>query len=475
MTPRPRRWGRSIAALAAAAALAVLVAAPAATAATTAAPVGMDKIEHVVIIVQENRSFDHYFGTYPGADGIPMTDGTPTVCAPDPRTDECVRPYHDRSLVNTGGPHAQQDFVRDIDHGRMDGFVTTAQQALPGKQRAQPVAGRDVMGYHDAREIPNYWRYAQDFVLQDHMYAPLASWSLPEHLALVSAWSAFCTRRDDPSSCRDSPQRVELPPDVSNPRVLSYGPKVDQPNYAWTDLTWLLAHAHVSWRYYLAVGAEPDCRNAAQVTCPKVRQRPHTTGIWNPLPYFTTVRQDHQLANIQDTQHLYRAARTGTLPSVAWVIPNHGTSEHPGTRITDGQAYVTRVVNAIMQGPDWSSTAIFLTWDEAGGFYDHVAPPVVGGNQFGLRVPGLVISPYARQGLIDDQTLSFDAYVRFIEDRFLHGARLDPATDGRPDPRPSVRETAPGLGDLAADFDFSQAPRPPVLLPERPPPTWRSQ
>ena len=86
------------------------------------------------------------------------------------------------------------------------------------------------------------------------------------------------------------------------------------------------------------------------------------------------MNRNHQLANIQDTRRLYEAARAGTLPAVAWVIPNHDTSEHPGTRITDGQAYVTRVVNAIMQGPDWSSTAIFLTWDEAGGFYDHVAP-----------------------------------------------------------------------------------------------------
>ena len=324
------------------------------------------------------------------------------------------------------------------------------------------------MGYHNASEIPNYWQYAQQFVLQDHMYSPVESWSLPEHLYLVSGWSALCSRRDDPMSCKDSPQRVELPPDVSNPRVLTYGPKVDRPNYAWTDLTWLLHRAHVSWRYYLAIGAEPDCRNPAQITCPTRRQSPHTTGIWNPLPYFTTVNRDHQLANIQDTQRLYAAARAGTLPAVSWVIPNHDTSEHPGTRITAGEAYVTRVVNSIMRGPDWSSTAIFLTWDESGGFYDHVVPPVVGGKQLGLRVPGLVISPYARHGVVDHQTLSFDNYVRFIEDRFLGGQRLDPATDGRRDPRPAVRETSPVLGDLTADFDFSQPPRAPVLLPERP-------
>ena len=138
------------------------------------------------------------------------------------------------------------------------------------------------------------------------------------------------------------------------------------------------------------------------------------------------MNHDHQLGNIQDTEHLYQAARAGTLPAVSWVIPNHDTSEHPPQSITDGQAYVTRVVNAIMRGPDWDSTAIFISWDEMGGFYDHVPPPIVGGNQYGLRVPGLVISPYARQGIVDHQTLSFDAYVRFIEDRFLGGQRLGP-------------------------------------------------
>jgi phospholipase C len=117
-----------------------------------------------------------------------------------------------------------------------------------------------------------------------------------------------------------------------------------------------------------------------------------------------------------------------------------------------------------MSGPDWSSTAIFLAWDDWGGFYDHVAPPIVDQNGYGLRVPGIVISPYARQGLVDHQTLSFDAYVKFIEDDFLNGDRIDPRTDGRPDRRPDVRERAPQLGDLRADFDFSQAPRPPMLL-----------
>jgi phospholipase C len=125
---------------------------------------------------------------------------------------------------------------------------------------------------------------------------------------------------------------------------------------------------------------------------------------------------------------------------------------------------VTGLINAVMKSSTWSS-AIFLARDDWGGFYDHVNPPVVDLNGYGLRVPGLIISPYARRGYIDHQLLSFDAYIKFIEDVFLNGQRLDPRTDGRWDPRPTVREIMPILGDLRADFDFSQSPHPPLILP----------
>src|SRR5947209_5326629 len=121
-----------------------------------------------------------------------------------------------------------------------------------------------------------------------------------------------------------------------------------------------------------------------------------------------------------------------------------------------------------MSGADWPSSAIFLTWDDWGGFYDHVAPPRVDQNGYGLRVPGMVISPYARDGFIDHQVLSQDAYLKFLEDDFLAGERIDPRTDGRPDPRPDVRESSAALGNLAHDFDFNQPPAPPFILPTHP-------
>jgi phospholipase C len=180
------------------------------------------------------------------------------------------------------------------------------------------------------------------------------------------------------------------------------------------------------------------------------------------------VQADHQLHNIQSTRAYLHAAKKGTLPAVSWIVPSGPDSDHPPAGVHRGQAYVTALINAAMRSPDWKSTAIFLSWDDWGGFYDNVVPPSVDQNGYGLRVPGLVISPYAKRGYIDHQTLSSDAYLKFIEDDFLSGSRLNPATDGRPDPRPDVREIAPTLGNLVQDFNFSQAPRVPMLLPTNP-------
>jgi len=427
---------------------------------------GIHKIRHVVVIMQENRSFDSYFGTYPGADGIPGLAGHPgTVpCAPDPGTSTCVKPYHDTSDRNAGGPHAYKDAVADINGGKMDGFEAQARKGrfLACHHTDNPGCSLtptrpDVMGYHDWHEIPNYWKYAQNFVLQDHMFEADNSWSLPSHLSLVSGWAARCSKHRDPMSCKSA---------VNAPWGATSKPgKVDFP---WTDLTYLLHRDHVSWHYYVANGNQPDCSDN-MMFCPRVHQGTLTESEWNPLPRFDDVWQDHQINDIQPVGDFYRAARRGTLPAVTWIAPNQANSEHPPSLVSTGQSYVTHLIDSIMRGPDWKSTAIFLSWDDWGGFYDHLNPPVVDHNGYGIRVPALVISPYAKQGYVDHQVLSSDAYLKFIEDDFLHGARLNPHTDGRPDSRPDARENAKILGNLVNDFDFSQKPRPPLLLPLHPP------
>jgi phospholipase C len=433
---------------------------------------GIHKIKHVIIIMQENRSFDSYFGTFPGADGIPMHDGVPTVCLPNP-SGPCARPYHDTADINGGGPHGEANAVADVAGGLMDGFIVERDAFhRTCKEVDDPACSLggtpDVMGYHTAAEIPNYWTYAKDFVLQDHMFEPVKSWSLPDHLYLVSAWSARCKNRSPMSCVNDivGPYGVSKFNQAVQEELTTGKTSID---LAWTDITWLLYAKHVSWAYYVQTGTQPDCDVDSDETCAPVRQSSTTPGIWNPLPLFGDVQQDHQLHNVQSLPGFFTAAKAGTLPAVSWISPSGNDSEHPPSSVHQGQAYVTALINAVMKSPDWNSSAIFLSWDDWGGFYDNVVPPAVDQNGYGLRVPGLVISPYARTGFIDHQILSSDAYLKFIEDDFLGGARLNPKTDGRPDRRPDVREDEPILGNLADDFDFSQRPRAPVLLPTNPP------
>ena len=451
---RPHRRALSLA-------LAVLAACLTGVPAAFASPSeGIHNIKHVVVIMQENRSFDSYFGTYPGANGTPGG-----VCVPDPSKGGCDAPYHVSNRNNLGGQHGHRAALADIDGGKMDGFV---EQAEKGRNctNVNPTcavcntsttpACEEVMGYHDAREIPNYWSYAHEFVLQDNMFEASMSASGHSHGYMVSAWYAVCPKGDaNPLDCVNSVEGGE------------------KKTHAWTDITYLLAKANVSWRYFIFEGAEPDCESDEEVVCTPAKQSPKTPSAWNELPTFTDVHEDGQLGDIQSLNGFYTAVHDPEgcgLPNVSWIVPKFKVSEHPNASVVEGQAYVTTLINAVMRSPCWPSTAIFLSWDDWGGLYDHVVPPKIDANGYGLRVPGLMVSAYARAGYIDHQQLSHDAYLKFIEDDFLEGARLNPTTDGRADKRPDVREEAPGLGDLASEFDFNQPPRAPVILAARPGP-----
>jgi len=313
---------------------------------------GIHKIKHVVILMMENRSFDEYFGTYPGAEGIPTAKGRFTVCVPDPASGKCDAPYHNAADVNGGGAHGAAAARADIDGGRMDGFVRVAERsskgcADPQNPNCAHSATPDVMGYHDAREVPNYWAYAQNFALDDHMFEPVASWSLPDHLYMVSAWSAACTSAN-PSSCRNQIVGPYTPAQqqrfVDQAIATGTAPVSD----AWTDITYLLYTHHVSWGYYVETGSEPDCVDDA-ATCPAKAQSYKTPGIWNPLPLFTDVQKDGQLHNVQAVQSFMSAATSGSLPAVSWITPSQTNSEHPPASVHEGQAWVTNLVNAVMK------------------------------------------------------------------------------------------------------------------------------
>ena len=433
---------------------------------------GIFNLDHLVFIVLENRSFDHYFGTFPGADGFPRdANGRIDVCQPDPASGVCHRPFHDTNFFDQAGPHGEMGAHISIAGGKMDGFVKALREigngcmkpnnvdyppclkATPGPQ-GQP----DVMGYHTGKELPIYWKYARTFTLHDRMFAPTDSWTLPAHLFLISAWSASCTDLDDPMSCsseQHNPGRIPTDPDVRqwNPRLGAPRP------YIWAPITWLLYRAGIDWRYYVGEGTcvAPPCLELKGTT---------TAAVQNPLPGFQATVATGQLDHVRSNEEFMRDARSGDLPPVSWVMPVVDRGEHPPDSIELGQAYVARLINSVMHGPrdQWLRTAIFLTWDDWGGFYDHVEPPVVDENGWGLRVPSLLISPWAKADHISHQTLSYDAFLKLIEDRFLSGERLDPQSSGWPDSRPTVREEVGILGDLAMDFDFSQDPIPPLPL-----------
>src|SRR5664280_328762 len=244
---------------------------------------GISKIRHVIVIMQENRSFDSYFGTFPGADGIPMRNGSPTVCIPDPQHDTCVRPSVDHADVNSGGPHAQFNAVDDINGDKMDGFISQAESGTRGCQNdTNPICALsstpDVMGYHTESDIPNYWTYAKDFVLQDHMFEPTASWSLPAHLFELSEWSALCATHN-PASCKnDNEVFLNAPPDFG----LSQG---RPPIYAWTDLTYLLHRNGVSWAITSSRGPNRTARTTLRcpaLPCPRMRTH-RVSGIRCPI------------------------------------------------------------------------------------------------------------------------------------------------------------------------------------------------
>jgi phospholipase C len=390
-----------------------------------AAPPGLNKIEHFVFIMQENRSFDSYFGTYPGADGIPSG-----ISFIDPHDGTIVAPFHDTNDINRGGPHDWDNAQADINGGKMDGFLAESYKArnpngtLFNPNEASGKNPKDVMGYHDYHEIPNYWDYAELYVLQDRMFESVASYSLPAHLYMLAAQSGGYVNA-----------RIQRRPTT----------------YNFPEITELLTSGKIDWKYYVTSGTEPDTEDAHVVGSESQQEQdPDKYTLWNPLPAFPKVQDDPtQRGRLQDTAQFYKDAADGNLPQVSWVIPSGAVSEHPPESVHKGMEYVTGLVNAVMQGPDWNTTAIFISWDDWGGFYDHVPPPQVDQYGYGIRVPGLVISPYAKQGYIDHNTYSFESWLRIVEERF----GVVPMT---------ARDAF--AADMIEAFDFNQSPRPPVIL-----------
>ena len=364
-------------------------------------------IRHIVVLMQENHSFDNYFGTYPGADGPP-----PGTCLPKSLQDPalgCVRPRHvgGTSVLGLGSDPGL--FLRQFRAGRMDGFVAAYRVGRGLGGLPNP------LGYYDDRDLPFAWNLADRYVLFDRFFSSARGGSAWNHMFAISATPG--NRSAD-----------ALPPG------------------GYPDTTTIfdrLQQAGVSWRFYVK-----DYDPTNTIAHPALGDRASQL-LQVPLLAMPRFVHSRELSSrIVDVQEFYRDARAGRLPAVSYIAPG-GVSEHPPGKLVAGQTFVRTVVNELMRSPEWSSTAFVLTYDSWGGWYDHVRPPTVDRYGYGFRVPSLLVSPYAKHGAIDHETLDFTSILRFIEDNW--GLEPLAARDAR-------------ANSIASAFDFSAPPRPPEFV-----------
>ena len=373
-------------------------------------------IKHVVFVVKENRTFDNLFGTFPGAKGVTVGMDTgsrrPLIRGTDGRLPSDI-------------PHCYRCAIQAWDKGKMDGFD-------------QPLTGKWAYSQLHQSQIPNYWHWAERNVLFDDFFSSAWGPSFPNHLYTIAAQSSEA--RDNP---RRPPQSMsntfgcDAPPEQKVERYDTEGhvgllrPCFDIPTEG--DV---LNRAHVPWAYYAATE----------------RQRGY---IWSAYSAIDRYRNDpaRWAKYIRPVDSLLGDIAANELPPVTWVTPRFELSDHPDYSLCHGENWSTQVVDAIMRSKMWKDTAIFLTWDDYGGFYDHVPPPDIDRMGFGFRVPLLVISPYAIDGKVSHEEGEFSSVLRFIEDNW----NLRPFLTGRD------RQATP----MMSAFDFSQPPRPPDPLPLR--------
>lgn len=409
-------------------------------------------IKHLVYIIQENHSFDNYFGTYPGADGIPA--GTALPVSPNSTSSLMAAPFHmngtlpvsivgdelppgvsdpeQLSSAPTSSPfHLSSQVQVEVssawsaahmayDNGKMDGFVYA--------QNHYHLNGTLAVGYYDRSDIPYYWDYADNYVLADSFFSSLMGPSLPNHLYIASGSSGGII-------------------DNSGNTLNGGGNGVGALNLTWASLAQELTLSNVTWAWYTGETV------------------PVSGTVWNVLPLFTYFQQHFQILDAHDlgTQSFLDALSNGTLPAVSWITPggwqppgmpvecmNRDVSEHPPAPLDCGMDYVASLVNAVMQSKYWQDTAIVITWDDYGGFYDHVAPPVVDGYGDGFRVPTLVVSPWAKHGYVDHTVYEFGSMLKLAETIFHV---------------PSLNARDSSSNDMLDAFDFGQSPQQPLVEP----------
>lgn len=361
-------------------------------------------IKHFVSLMQENHSFDNYFGNFPGADGPPANACMPRDLSRPQRG--CVKRFHVGNLAVEDMGHSNAVYLSQRNEGKMDGFLSAY---VPKGVRTETP-----MGYYDDRDIPFYWNVAENYVLFDRFFTSAAGGSVRNHMYWVSG---------DPGNT----EADTIPAEGFDAATI-----FDR-----------LEAVHISWKFYVQ-NYDP----AINLDNPGTGDRAAQV-VWAPLLNFRRYIDDPDLmSHIVPLDEYYRDLEQGTLPAVSYIVPS-GASEHPPGSIQAGESFVRGLITALMRSSSWSTSAFHWTYDDWGGWYDHVAPPVVDEFGLGFRVPALLVSPYARRGHVDSTTLEFASIVKFI----THNWGLEPLTD---------RDRQ--AGSMLGAFDFEAPPRQAVLL-----------
>lgn len=363
-------------------------------------------LEHLVVLMQENHSFDNYFGTYPGADGIPAG-----VCMPfDPfsAASECVKPFHigDNDVELADPDHSSTTHAIQFNDGKMDGFV----YALELRNQD----GRLSMGYYDDRDLAYHWNLADEYVLFDRFFSSAAGGSFINHMYWVAAVGAD-----------ERPGPGDLDPIVT--------------------IFDRLEAAGISWKFYVQ-NYEPGLNYRTINEYPSDRA---AQVVWVPLLNFDRFLDDPELnSHIVDLDQYFVDLERGTLPAVAYIAPS-GPSEHPPGSLLAGQRFVRSLVQALMRSDAWDTSALMVTYDDWGGWYDHVPPPRVDADGYGFRVPAFLVGGQAKRGHIESTTLDYTSIIKFVTDNW----GLEP-----------LAERDRNANSIVGAFDFSQPPREPAFV-----------
>ena len=387
------------------------------------APFAQSPIHHVVIIVQENRSFDNLFYNFPGADSA--TSGVNSHGAT-----VALQPH---TLEGGGGDpgHFHTSFQTAFENGVMQRFNLEGLWGFVGSTYSQLASDSNlVYSYVPQSEIQPYWTLAQRYTLADRMFQSNGGPSYPAHQYLIAAQSGGAS--EVPTI---GPWGCDAPANSTVALIDSNGNDVEPgvfPCFNYATIGDELDAAHIPWRYY----------TPALDT---------TAGLFSAYDAIRHVRYGADWTNdviSPETQVLTDIA-SGQLASVTWVIPSFPNSDHPLAQSNTGPAWVSAVVNAIGSSPEWNDTAILILWDDWGGWYDHVVPPQLDAMGLGFRVPLIVVSPYAKHGYVSHQQHEEASIIKFIEDNFA---------------LPSLNQADARADDLLDCFDFTQAPQPFVRI-----------